>query len=210
MLPTETTTVKQIIPSYLYTQYNDDDNLQAFVIAFNQLAQQYLDWLNTINLPIYTSPLITGSLLDWVLTGVYGIVRPTLRSGKAQAFGPYNAFQYNQIAYNTFRIVGAVNFFQTNDDFYKRIATWIFYKGDGFQFSIPWLKRRVQRFLNGENGTDAGTDQTYPVSITFDTSNAVTIDISAVSTNPAALILQEAVKQNAVPMPFQYTFTVLV
>ena len=202
--------VTKIIPSYLYVQYNDDDTLQAFVSAQNTLQQQYLDWFNEINLPIYTGPLIAGSLLDWVAQGLYGLLRPALKSGKSVTYGPYNTVPFNFLPFNTFKIVGAVSYGYVSDDIFKRIITWSFYKGDGFQFSIPWLKRRIQRFLNGVNGTDSGTDETYPVSVTFGAGNAVTIDISAASSNPASQVLQQCIETGAIPLPFQYTFTVAV
>ena len=208
--PSSPTSVANIIPSYLYVEYNDDDTLQAFVDAQNTLQQEYLDWFNTINLPIYTGPLIVDDLLDWVAQGIYGLTRPTLKSGKSVDYGPYNTVTFNSLPFNTLKTVGAVSYLYVSDDIFKRIITWSFYKGDGFQFSIPWLKRRIQRFLNGTNGTDQGTDNTYPVSVTFGAGDTVTINISAASANPAAQILQEAVRRSAIPLPFQYTFTVVV
>ncbi|MGA3767720.1 hypothetical protein ACPBXC_29065, partial [Escherichia coli] len=53
------------------------------------------------------------------------------------------------------------------DDLFKRIMTWNFYKGDGFYFSIPWIKRRILRFLLGVNGTDILNDQRWSISIQF-------------------------------------------
>lgn len=36
-----------------------------------------MDWLNQVNLPIYTGPLIIGYFLDWVSRGLYGYERPS-------------------------------------------------------------------------------------------------------------------------------------
>ena len=44
---TEPAYLAKAIPSYLYVQYNDDDDLQAFVQAYNELAQEIITWLNT-------------------------------------------------------------------------------------------------------------------------------------------------------------------
>ncbi|MGP7510691.1 hypothetical protein [Klebsiella pneumoniae] len=41
-----------IIRSYMYTQYNDDDNLRAFFTAYNSMAQGIYDWMVNANLPI--------------------------------------------------------------------------------------------------------------------------------------------------------------
>ena len=68
--------VPKTIPSYLYTLYQDDDDLQAFVAEYNTLTQGYVDWFNQVDLPIYTGPLIVGYFLDWVSMGLYGYVRP--------------------------------------------------------------------------------------------------------------------------------------
>ena len=64
----------------------------------------------------------------------------------------------------------------TTDDIFKRIITWHFFKGDGKYFTVAWLKRRIYRFLYGEDGTDAvgATDQ---ISVTFGTNNELTITL---------------------------------
>ncbi len=166
-----------IIPAYLYTQYNDDDDLQAFVMAFNSLAQERLDWFASLNLPIYTEESISGLLLDWVAQGVYGISRPVLSSGISSAVGPYNTFAFNTEPYNYFKLSGPTDYFITNDDIFKRVITWNFYKGDGMTFSVQWLKRRIMRFLLGENGTAPNIDNFYQVSIQFGIDDSVTITL---------------------------------
>ena len=167
----------QTLPSYLYVQYNDDDDLLRFVEVQNSLQQQLLDWFTTIDLPVYTGPQIAGALLDWVAEGLYGQRRPTLPSGFNRNLGPYNTFEYNLLPYNGYTTIESTDVFVTTDDVFKRIITWNFFKGDGRQFSVRWLKRRVMRFLLGENGTDPGVDQTYQVSVTFSGSNQVDIRI---------------------------------
>ncbi len=155
------------IPAYLYWEYSDDDDLRAFVMAYNRCTQYYVDWFNAIGLPIYTGEQISGPLLDWVGAGLYGLPRPTLPSGRNQDVGPFNTWALNTIAFNTLKKVGPVNYAATSDDVYKRILTWHFFKGDGKRFDIRWLKRRVMRFLTGANGAAGQTDQTYQVSVTF-------------------------------------------
>lgn len=92
--------VNKIIPSYSFTQYNDDPNVVAFFDAYNEIAQGYLDSLNSLNLPCWTSPAIIGELLDWVALGIYGQERPLLQvSEDAIARGAYNTIEYNSIAY---------------------------------------------------------------------------------------------------------------
>lgn len=52
--------LEDIIRSYLYTQYNDDDNIRAFVTAYNTMAKNIYDWMRTANLPILLAGIIQG------------------------------------------------------------------------------------------------------------------------------------------------------
>ncbi|MBU9525062.1 hypothetical protein [Burkholderia multivorans] len=149
--------LQQVIPSYLYKEYEDDASLQAFVDSFNALSQGYLDWFNQAPLGLYTSPFITGPLLDWIGRGLYGIRRPVLASQISTRLAGYNANPYNTIAYNAQYYSASQTASIANDDIYKRVLTWHLYRGDGMQFCMQWLKNRVNRFVNGANGSD------YPV-----------------------------------------------
>ena len=231
--------VQKTIPSYLYWQYNDDQNLQAFVNSYNCITQQYVNTFNQINLPVYTGPLITGALLDWVADGIYGQTRPVLPSGNTSNFGAYNTDAYDSISYNQQKIIGPSTFYATTDDIFKRILTWNLYKGDGRIFNVRWLKRRIMRFLNGVNGTDPGVNQTYQISVSFGPSGQVNIRIlsqirtvtagayntstynsraydsesSFITTYTAfqlAPILQSAINSGAVQLPFQFNYIVSV
>ena len=165
------------IPSYLYFEYRDDDDCQAFVDAYNQLSQEFVDWFTSINLPVYTGSQISGPLLDWVAAGLYGFERPTLTSGVSSARGPYNTWDYNSIVFNGRKVMSVGPVYATSDDIFKRCITWNFFKGDGRNFTVRWLKRRVMRFLTGINGTAPPVPATYQVSVTFGVGNRVIIDI---------------------------------
>lgn len=175
--PSGPTTLQDVIASYLYQEYSDDDDLQAFVIAFNDLAQQYVDIFNGLNLPVYSG--LSGPLLDWVAQGLYGFTRPVLPSGRNRNIGPLNTYRFNVLRLNQIKIIQPTQFYATTDDVFKRIMTWHLYRGDGRQFDIRWLKRRVQRFLTGINGTGGTTDQTYQVSITFGPDYEVDINLQS-------------------------------
>lgn len=155
--------ITKTIKSFLYWEYNDDAELQAFIDSYNIMTQEYIDFFNAINLPIYTSNTITGSLLDWVAQGIYGLSRPSIGVFLDQLQGTYNTYKLNTTQFN--RGASAVNYTLT-DDQYKRLITWHFYKGDGKVFSITWLKRRIERFLFGINGTDYN-NPTYRISVSF-------------------------------------------
>lgn len=198
-----------IIPAYVYQEYSDDENVQAFFQAYNILAQGYLDYMNDLNLPVYTG--LAGALLDWVALGLYGLKRPVLASVQfGGLIGPFNTYQLNEIPINSNIGLSTSQVFPVTDDIFKRIITWDFYKGDGTVFSVTWLKRRVMRFLAGASGTDY-TGSAAQVSVQFTGTSTINIKISA-GTVPLTLapVLQAAVLSGTVQLPFQYTFNVLV
>lgn len=227
--------ITQIIPSYLYQQYYDDSDLQAFVSSYNTLAQEYLDWFNNLNLPIYTKQ--SGVSLDWVAQGIYGLERPILPEGGYSYKGVYNTPQLDELPFNQNVKIAPQNFYLTTDDIFQRCITWNFYKGDGYQFNTHWLKRRIARFLAGVNGTDPQLGETYQISVRFAANNVInihiypgvsiqkggslldTFDLDTVTFNaetifaaliPTALapILQSALNAGVLEVPFQYTFNV--
>jgi hypothetical protein len=226
--------ITRTIPSYCYVQYNDDPDIVAFFSAYNEEGQQRLDDTNAYQLPVFLEQ--SGSLLDWAATSIYGVVRPNLTSGGPRQVGPLNSFELNTEPLNAFAIVNSSRAFLADDDTYKRIIQWNTYKGDGFQFTMRWLKRRIQRFISGT----LFPDQTYQVSVRFTGPNAVLISIatslqrlvggafyneqnfdaliplSGIETVPLvpptstafAAAFQAAVVSGALLLPFQYTFTV--
>jgi hypothetical protein len=167
------------IPSYLYQEYSDDDDLQAFVSAYNSMQQNITDTFNGLNLPIYTKDPISGALLDWVGAGIYGMPRPSLSTGAVTQLGEYNTLQYNQnqFVYNDWQRVYPPEETNISDDLYRRILTWHYSKAPGKYFSIQWLKKRVMQFLIGTNGANINIDNTYRVSVSFGAGNEVTIRI---------------------------------
>jgi len=195
------------IPSYLYTQYNDDDDIQAFVNAYNGMAQTYVDWFVNVGLPVYTQ--LSGSLLDWVAQGLYGIVRPVLSSSSSGGFGPVNTYLVNSEIINSSKAPIAGSYYTADDDTFQRIITWHFFKADGKVFTLPWLKRRVLRFLYGTNGTAPNVSYTGEVSITIST-YTVTIDLTAITgvTTQILQSFQYAVAGKILELPPQFEYTV--
>lgn len=209
--PSGPTTLTQILRAYVFEQFADDEGIQALFASFNGIAQNYLDWLVSVNLPIYTG--LSAPLLDWVAEGIYGISRPSLPYGSLQTVGPLNTWDLATpgVPLGTSFVSGTIQDFTTTDDIFKRIITWHFFKGDGQYFSIPWLKRRIMRFLIGTNGMAPNIDNTYPVSVVF-SGASVTITIAAPTGGPIVLqtaqIFEAAVQSGAVALPFQFSFTV--
>ncbi|WP_284972503.1 hypothetical protein [Atlantibacter hermannii] len=201
--------VKKIIPAYPFIQYRDDENIVAFFDAYNEIAQEYLDSLNLLYLPCWTSPAIIGDLLDWIALGIYGETRPLIQiSQDAAAKGTYNSIEYDAIQYaglNNYK-PGSASY--VPDDFFKRILTWNFFKGDGFHFSISWLKRRIARFIHGAAGIDPPLQETYDVSVTVENS-VYFINIPEYGDGVGSF-LKDAIEQSLVKLPFIYTFQTTV
>lgn len=200
------TSIKNTIPAYLYVQYQQDPNVGAFFDAYNMYTQAYVDYFNRLNMPIYTQDPVSGALLDWIAASIYGISRPGLPSSFGSPnIGPVNTFTPNQTTMNGYTDGTPSSFTVTNDDTFRRIITWAFYKGDGKVFTPTWLKRRINRFLNGVNGTDATNDTTYDISVAPTGFKRWTITIPD---SPQAQIFNAAYEVGAIELPFQITWTV--
>lgn len=228
-LPTTPTSATAILPSYLYQQYQDDDDLGAFVVAFNAIAQGYLDWFNGTPLSIYTSPNVSGSLLDWIGQGVYGIARPVIGTLKTYSIGARNSFARNALPIDGSQEFSSGTASPATDDVYKRTLTWWIYCGDGKQISIEWVKRRVSRFLYGANGSDISYPVSSPPSVALGSKKVVgarnsfvrnsiplndsgTVTLGgftiAVPNTPIGQTFQALVQNGALTLPFQSSFTV--
>ena len=200
------TSVLNTIPSYPYVQYQDDDNVSAFFTAYNQYAQAYVNWFNALNLPIYTQAPVANALLDWVAQSIYGIARPGLpTSSGSPSIGPLNTYTPNELPLNQFNKGSAGTYTATSDDTFRRIITWAFYKGDGKVFNPRWLKRRINRFLNGLNGTDIVNDTQYAISVYPTGFKAWTIKLA---TSTESSIFKAAVQTGVIELPFQISWTV--
>lgn len=194
------------IRAYLYTQYQDDDDLWAFFDSFNSIAQDQLDFLNNLNLPVYTHDIISGRLLDWVGEGLYGIPRPTVVLGLSTYVGPLNTWELNTTLLNSSRRTKVPPYIVVSDDYYKRVLTWHHYRGDGKQFTIPWLRRRVARFLYGPNGADIVVDKVSLVSVTV---SSTKFFLGSPSADRMSLAMLTALVQSArLELPFQYSYEV--
>ena len=201
------TSVLQTIPAYPYVQYQDDDNISAFFDALNIYAQGYVNWFNSLDLPIYTKSPVEGTLLDWVAAGLYGIGRPGLPVSEGSPDkGPVNTFTTNFLPVNGFIPGTPDTYISVSDDFFRRILTWSLYRGDGDFPSPVWLKRRINRFLYGINGVDVDNNTTYDVSIIPTDIRKWTITIPGTI---AGIIFKRAVDANVISLPFQIQWSVV-
>lgn len=194
--------LQNCVPSYLYWEYSDDQDLQAFVSSFNSLSQGYLDWFKGTPLGLYTSPNISGSLLDWIGQGVYGIPRPVLSTQTVMIRAGYNEFPCNTVSYNYLGRTASGTAQPASDDIYKRMMTWNLYRGDGQMFTMGWIKNRINRFINGANGADWPVLNNPPsISVSGNTFTITTFNDSV------SVALEELVTSRLVSVPFQYNFT---
>jgi hypothetical protein len=186
----------QVIKQYIYQQYQDDLDLQAFVDSFNGIAQGYVDWANSIGIPIYTN--LFGALLDWIGVSLYGLPRPIVGALSGAIYG---AFFYDQATYGS----GNVNVTQATDDVYKRVLTWKLHRGDGRYTNIQWLKRRIKRFIIGTNGTSPDIDHTHEISVQFGPNNAITVVINYPQDPASVTLACQYINLGVLDVPFQYS-----
>lgn len=214
--------LETIIKAYAYRQYADDDNIQAFFTAMNAGTQTCLDWFNQVGLAYY--PGLSGPLLDWVANGLYGMTRPQIQQGGNPGQGTLNTQVLNISPLNTFIEPTAGTGYSLSDDAFQRILTWNLFKGDGKNFNIRWMKRRVMRFLVGANGIDpvpgtpgfiVGTENTQAIGVSVASELlTVTIHQSALATiapqvttqilNLVATLLPSGI----LDLPARYTYAV--
>lgn len=205
--PTPTATT--ILPSYLYKEYADDDTLQAFVDAYNQLAQGYLDWFNLTPLAVYTSPNVNGALLDWIGQGLYGISRPVFSSLNTDVnTTAVNNFAINTMGVNSSTHSSSGTAILATDDYYKRTLTWYLYIGNSRHTNATNIRLRVARFLFGINGTDVTLSQAQAVSVTVATGPVHYV--ITVPAGTASEYFSEAFSTGTLAFPFQLAATVVV
>jgi len=212
MLSTSPTSATKTIPSYLYWQYQNDPDIAAFVTAYNQDTQSIIDWFNSVNLPIYTH--LSGNLLDWVGQGVYGYPRPIIGSSQViDIKGQISSFPTTVLPISSAYQLVSQTSYTIPDGIYQRMLTWFFYKGDGEIFSIPWLKRRLYRFLYGNNGTDAVGPFTPTISVTFTESTTALPTCNIVITDapdPVGMFLEIFINSGFAGLPFRFNYVATI
>lgn len=216
--------------AYPYDEYSDDENVGAFFNAYNQLAAGYLQWYQQTQMAIYTQSTVTGKLLDWVGNNLYGVTRPIIPN-QPSLVGPVNTTAVNAQAVNAAYVQQGLASY-VSDDIYKRMLTWVLYKGDGQQMSLIWLRRRIARFLYGANGADITVDKLANVGLelsatewigAWDTTVFNTLQFNEMRNLPprtitatipsgtgASQVFQQLAQSGMVPFPFQLSFEVVI
>lgn len=226
--------LQTIVPAYVYTQYNDDEYVTAFFTAFNEMAQGYLDWFNETPLPVWTSPNVSGSLLDYIGNNIYGISRPVISTSGKTTSGELGTNVLGTHPMGTLSIVESGTAKIANDDIYKRVLTWTLFKGDGIQMSVEWIRKRIARFLYGVDGTDINVGLITNVSLTFPSFpyDSVTGELGTnilgihpmgvlyskrlhdititLPSGTVSTVFYDLFQSGDLPMPFQMNFTVQI
>lgn len=216
----------QISAAYLYEEYADDPDLQAFIAAYNAGQQTMQGWFWS-NILAYW-PGLQGDILEWCGEGIYGLPKTSVATAASQALGPLNTEVLNSATLNSF-VPSAQTVYALSGDMYQRILTWHLYRGDGRNFSIRWLKRRIVRFLLGTNGLDpqpelpgftVGCENTQAISVAFSLvsgSNLCTVTINQTLLSLLATIapnvlsvFSAAFEGGSLELPLQYSYEVVL
>jgi hypothetical protein len=236
--------LQETINAYLFDQYSDDEDVQGFIDAYNQATQYFVNWFSQIGLSDWTNLqqqtvnegdanqyTVDPGLLDWVLTNLYGMPRPSFTQSETADVGSVDTMALASLPLNVYTFGTELGYY-VDDDWYQRIATWNLYAADGKNFSMLWLKRRIMRFMLGLNGTDpapgaqpsgatlyAGCETTWPIGVTVAVSSGVRtmtiiINQSALSTIATNLrpnicaIFEASLLGGVLEMPVQYQYVV--
>jgi hypothetical protein len=154
------------IQAYPYQQYSKNADIRAFFDAYNACTQTFLDWFNETPLGVWTSPNISGALLDWIGQGLYGIRRPVFSTLETTYLSSATGLLPTGViatSGSTSSESGTAVF--ATDDYYKRTLTWFLYIGDGRHFNVTVFRKKVARWLYGVNGTDITLAQAQTVNI---------------------------------------------
>ncbi|KMQ89981.1 hypothetical protein RF55_10317 [Lasius niger] len=142
----------QIIKAYAYQQYSDDPDIMALFEAHNQTAQDYLKTFLSHCPAIYIDDFWDSGELTYIAWFLWGQRR--WYSDYASSIDLEGAIDDLPIDYASAggSIPTPRQKLLINDDTFRRIMTWNLYRGDGQQFTIPWLKKRIKRWMVGVNG----------------------------------------------------------
>ncbi|MDF7675085.1 hypothetical protein PT277_05140 [Acetobacteraceae bacterium ESL0709] len=193
-----------------YNQFTDDEDIAAFFTAFYKIARQTISWMAEHPFAFYVGPQLTGGFLNYCTYCLYGQFRYKISYVQVQHYtGSINEEEINIKSIDEETITKTYLGTSISDDLHKRITTWNFYKGDGLNFTIPWLKRRVMRFLTGDNGHTGKFNNCVPVSVGVN-AHEVTITISPGNWDSNLVdILSKIINNGILNMPPMFLFTVV-
>lgn len=194
----------KLVKSYVYQQYRDDADIIALFDAYNQIAQDYLKTFLSHSPAIYIDDVWTSGELTYLAWFLWGQRR--WYSDYASSIDLEGAI--DELPIDWISAGGSLpkprQKLLINDDTFRRIMTWNLYRGDGAQFTIPWLKKRIKRWMIGVNGYAPLFGDANEISVNI--SNKI-VNISVVTTDTSLLLsLQAALYSGALNVPAGFTF----
>lgn len=187
--------------AYLYWQWRGDPYLKVFVDTYNELSDQYLDEIRNLNLPnFYTK---SGLWLDYVAKNIYGISRKQVLYAHNLIYRGLNTVTPNVVDPNAARIIKYSTAHTMSDEEFKKVIQWNFYKGDGFCFSIPYLKRRIIRFLNI---TCSNVIDINDISIQVQDKKFKITILNELANSPFMTLLRDVISNGLINLPFMFNF----
>lgn len=196
-------------PAYAYQQFSDDPDIMALFAAYNEMAQSTLSWMIAHPLALYMRPTITGGLLDYAALCLYGIARHQVGSSQiVNIAGAVDTTPINTLPVDANQLPRTSSRFDVTDDLFKRLLTWHLYKGDGLQFSIPWLKRRIMRFLTGDGGHAWRFNSTAPVSVTLRDHSVIIVIAKETADDHLITLLGALIRNGLLSVPAAFTYSI--
>ncbi|QCE32955.1 hypothetical protein FAI41_04725 [Acetobacteraceae bacterium] len=194
----------RILKAYVYQQYSDDSDIMALFESYNQIAQDYLKTFISHCPAIYIDDFWSAGELTYLAWFLWGQRR--WYSDYASSIDLEGAI--DELAIDEVAAGGSVptprQKLLINDDTFRRIMTWNLYRGDGPQFSIPWLKKRIKRWMIGVNGYAPLFGDANEVSVHV---SEKIVNISVVTSDTTLLLsLQAALYSGALNVPVGFTF----
>lgn len=189
------------LKAYLYWQWRGDRDLQAFIDSYNEKVEADIEEIKAFNLPNFYSK--SGLFLDYVARNIYGMERKKLLYADNIIKHGLNIADPNVINPNGNAVL--VNSSQRNmdDESFKKIIQWNVYKADGFVFSIPWLKRRLIRFLNINETNPIDINN---VSILADHRKIKIRLLNYLANSPFKPLLKDVLANRIIDLPFMLDF----
>ncbi|CAI3954530.1 unnamed protein product [Commensalibacter communis] len=187
------------LQAYLYWQWEGDEYIKAFFDSYNKLANQQVDDFNSLNLPNYFTK--TGLWLDYVAKNIYGMDRKQVLYANNLIRSGLNTVDPNDIDPNAAKVIKISKAHTMTDEEFKKIIQWNFYKADGFIFTIPYLKRRIIRFLNICPNNEIDIND---VSITSKDRIFYIKVLNNLANSPFMQLLQDAIINKLINLPFMY------
>lgn len=215
---------KNKIPSETYFQYRRAGDMVWLFKSFGDFVNAYRGLLSTVSLGDFNNCQISGPLLKYVASCVYGINSNDVywKKPKLSINGTIASFRIDLLAIDSSFVFNppSTKKIVLSDDLLRRILTWKLYRdyqletpanmnivpGHGmdangeYEFTVPWLKRRVARFLCGDGS------QSIHISVRFGANRTVIISSWGVGDEKSITDLEGLINSPLLGLPTYYSY----